>query len=249
MDRPDPGNGKKTLLQLCQDVNNIDPKFWLGYYSRVKDSQRGLLPFRVWQFFDEMVDALRNKDVSRFVAAAGICAHYVGDACQPLHISYMFNGEPNASGKGKRGEGVHSAYEDAMLRQNSVELLKLLMTKLKKTSKIKAPKSGKEAATRTVELMRTTFATIKPIDIVNAYADSKDLWPLFKDGTVAVIAAGVATLRAIWQGAWDQGNGNAISPAKLGEAPTKDLIKLYMTGTWMPSKNLKTIGSLLGITP
>jgi hypothetical protein len=247
MDRPDPGNGEKTLLQLCQDGSNMDPRFWLGYYSRVKDSERGLLPFRVWQFFDEMVDAATKRDVTRFVAAAGICAHYVGDACQPLHISYMFNGEPNANGKGKRGEGVHSAYEDAMLRQNSVELLQLLTARLKKAPKIKTPKSGKEAAIRTVELMRTTFATIKPADIVNAFADAKDLWPLFNDGTVEVIAEGVATLRAVWQGAWDQGNGNAIAAGKLGVAPTKDLIKLYMTKTWMPSRNLKTIGSVLGI--
>jgi hypothetical protein len=247
MDRPDPGNHNKTLLQLCQDENNIDPDFWLGYYSRVGDSGRGLLPFRVWQFFNEMVDALKKKDVNRFVAAAGICAHYVGDACQPLHMSYLFNGEPNANGSGKRGEGVHSAYEDKMLRQNSVELLNLLSTRLKNPAKIKAPKNGKEAAVRTVELMRKTFATIKPIDIVNAFAGGKDLWPLFKDGTVDVIAAGVATLRAVWQGAWDQGNGNAISASKLGAANAKALIKLYMTSTWMPSKNLKTIGPVLGL--
>lgn len=249
MDRADPGNGNKTLLQLCQDHKNIHPNFWLGYYARVGDSERGLLPFRVWQFFEEMADAANKKDVSRFVAAAGICAHYVGDACQPLHISHMFNGEPNADGTGKRGEGVHSAYEDAMLRQNSVELLNLLTERLKKPPKIKTPKSGKEAAVRTTELMSKTFATIQPIDIVNAFADGQELWPLFKDGTVDVIATGVATLRAVWRGAWNQGNGKAIAAAKLGAAPTKDLIKLYMTNTWMPSKSLKTIGSVLGIAP
>ena len=25
---------------------------------------------------------------------AGILSHYVGDSCQPLHISYKFNGDP-----------------------------------------------------------------------------------------------------------------------------------------------------------
>ncbi len=249
MDQPDPGNGNKTLLQLCTDVSKIDPTFWLGYYSRVKDTQRGLLPFRVWQFFDEMVNAAKKKDVTRFVAAAGICAHYVGDACQPLHLSFMYNGEPNVDGSGKRGEGVHSAYEDKMLRQNSVELLSLLTNKLTNVTKVKLPKTGKEAAIRTVELMRTTFTKIKPIDIVNAFAGGKDLWPLFKDGTVEVMAAGVATLRAVWQGAWDLGNGDAIATAKLMAAPHEDLIKLYMTKTWMPSKNLKAIGAVLGINP
>ena len=144
---------------------------------------------------------------------------------------------------------MHSAYEDTMLRRHSVELLSLLTAKLKNIGSVKAPSTGKEAAVRTVELMRSTFATIKPIDIVNAYADGKDLWPLFKDDTVKVIAAGVATMRAIWKGAWNQGSGNTIAAANLGAAPTKDLIKLYMTSTWMPSKSLKTIGTVLGIAP
>ena len=51
MDKPDPGNSNKNLLQLCKDENNIDPEFWRGYYERVGDTERGLLPFRVWQFF------------------------------------------------------------------------------------------------------------------------------------------------------------------------------------------------------
>ena len=248
MDMPDPSSSNKTLLQLCQNEDNIDPNFWLGYYSRVGDSERGLLPFRVWQFFNEMVDARKKKDMTRFVAAAGICAHYVGDACQPLHLSFMFNGEPNANGKGKRGEGVHSGYEDKMLRQNSVGLLSLLTAKLKSVKTVDPPTTGKEAAVRVVELMRRTFAAIKPIDVVDAFAGGEDLWPLFKTGTVKNMADGVATLRAIWEGAWKQGgNGSAIPAAKLGEAPTKELIKLYMDKTWMPSRSLKTIGEELGL--
>jgi hypothetical protein len=36
-----------------------------------------------------------DGDVESFVCAAGIMSHYVGDACQPLHISFMFDGDPN----------------------------------------------------------------------------------------------------------------------------------------------------------
>ncbi len=249
MDKPDPANRNKNLLDLCKDPKNIDPAFWMGYYTRIGDSERGLLPFRVWQFFNEMVDARKKKDITRFVAAAGICAHYVGDACQPLHLSYMYNGEPSSNGSGKRGEGVHSAYEDAMLRQNSVELLSLLTARLQRPPKVAAPGSGKDAAIATIELMRKTFATIKPIDIVDAYAANKDLWPLFKDGTVEIMASGVATLRAVWEGAWAAGKkGSAAIPASdLDVAPTDQLIKLYMTKTWMPSMSLKTIGGVLGM--
>jgi len=95
---PDSPNKGKTLLELCDDPVNVDPDVWMNYYTRVKDSEKGLLPFRVWQFFDEMVDAALQQDVKRFVCAAGIVAHYVGDSCQPLHISFLYNGEPMVAG-------------------------------------------------------------------------------------------------------------------------------------------------------
>lgn len=249
MDQPDPANGNKTLLDLCKDPKNIDPTFWFNYYSRVGDTQRGCLPFRVWQFFDEMVDALKKKDIDRYVCSAGVCAHYVGDACQALHISYMFNGEPQPHGK-KRGEGVHSAYEDKMLRQNSVELLNRLQAELKNPgSSVKPPTTGKEAAQRVIDLMRSTFQLIKPKDIVDAFADGRDLWQEFGDATVKVMADGVRTLRAIWLGAWNQGGGPNTSAAKLVAADEKTLIRLYMKKTWAPSMGLKNIGTVLGLGP
>jgi hypothetical protein len=42
------------------------------------------LPFRVWQIYKKMVEFVAAGDVASFVAAGGILAHYVGDACQPL---------------------------------------------------------------------------------------------------------------------------------------------------------------------
>ena len=55
---------------------------------------RGLLPFRVWQIFDEMVRFAKAGKVPEFVCAAGVMTHYLGDACQPLHISYLHDGDP-----------------------------------------------------------------------------------------------------------------------------------------------------------
>ena len=56
--------------------------------------------------------------------------------------------------------------------------------------------------------MQRTFGTIKPIDIVNAFADGKELWPIFDKATVKVMADGVRTLRAIWKGAWKAPGGD-----------------------------------------
>jgi len=241
MDQKDPTRGGKTLLELCRDPANVNPDFWLACYESVGDTSRGLLPFRVWQFFDEMRDAAKKKDVTRFVAAAGTCAHYVGDACQPLHCSFLHDGYP-----GGKGAGVHSAYEDKMLRSHAPEILAELTKALSSaTGKIAPPKNGHEAAVAVVELMRRTFQTIPPADIVDAFVDKKDLWTEFGADTVKVIKDGVRTLQAIWQGAWAAGSGDAIGQTNLAAVGTGDLIKLYRNKNWAPSKTLKTIKDVL----
>lgn len=248
MDLPDAKRGNKTLLQLCEDPANVNPDFWLAYYADVGDTGHGLLPFRVWQFFDEMVDAVQKKDATRYVCAAGILAHYVGDACQPLHLSYLHDGEPQGAGKPARGSGVHTAYEETMLRQNAPTLLEAMKKALQKSGSvaIKAPPSGRAAAVETVRLMQRTFKTLAPMAIVDAFAAGDDLWDAFGTKTVDVMTDGVRTLRAIWRGAWVAGEGDKrIAANRLAEAPHKDLIALYMRNTWMPSRTLKTVGQVL----
>jgi hypothetical protein len=243
MDQKDPQNGNKTLLELCAVAANVNPSFWRQYYANLGvNTKQGLLPFRVWQFFLEMTDARKKKDYARFVAAAGVCAHYVGDACQPLHCSYLHDGYPDGS-----GAGVHSAYEDTMLKQHAPELLGLLQDALKEpAAAIPAPKTGFDAAVATVDLMRRTFHQIQPADLVDAFIKNKDLWKLFGKDTVEVIAGGVRTLRAIWQGAWNAGGGdNQVAVASMGAADHQDLIPLYLCKTWMPSMSLATIGQVL----
>jgi hypothetical protein len=173
-------------------------------------------------------------------------AHYVGDACQPLHISRLFNGEPMPDGT-KRGEGVHSVYEEDMLRQNAVDLLQQIAKELEKAGPaISVPMTGQQVAVQVVRLMQRTFGTIKPIDIVNAFADGKELWPIFNQATVKVMADGVRTLRAIWKGAWKAAGGETkIKDSAVKGANHQALIDLYMNKNWMPSKSLKTIGSVL----
>jgi hypothetical protein len=251
MDKPlpdDPDKGK-TLLELCEDETNVDPAVWLGYYKRVHDSSRGILPFRVWQFFDALVDAASKKDTTRFVCAAGILAHYVGDSCQPLHISYMFNGEPVVGPDGKttkRGEGVHEAYESRMLTKNAVELLALLRNELARdVAAIKVPKSGKDAACAAVALMTRTFKTLPPLKIVNAFDKKRDLWADFKQPTVQIMADGIRTLAAIWQGAWRAGGGTHIASSKLALAETKALMDLYKDTAFVKSFTLADIGAVL----
>jgi hypothetical protein len=52
------------------------------------------LPFRVWQIYQEKVKFLQAGDGTKFLCAAGIMAHYVRDACQPLHGSKQHHANP-----------------------------------------------------------------------------------------------------------------------------------------------------------
>jgi hypothetical protein len=251
MDRPlpdDPNKGK-TLLELCEDPANIDPQFWEGYYTRVKDRSKGLLPFRVWQFYDEMSDAVAQGDIDRFVCAAGIAAHYVADACQPLHISYLFDGDPDDMVDGKkRGKGVHSAFDDAILRAHSAEMLELLREALQQPPSgplPAAPSNGKEAAIAVVELMRRTMTAVKPGDVIDAFVDGENLWSRFRDQTIQVMADGTRTLAAIWLGAWNKGNGDQVPQAEIKAADLTKLMELYERTDFVPSVRLKDIGSHL----
>src|SRR5262249_49437543 len=131
--------------------------------------------------------------------------------------------------------------------QNAADVLTGIRKELEKSgSGITVPVTGQQAAVQIVKLMQRTFATIKPIDIVNAFADAKDLWPLFGPQTLRVMADGVRTRRAMWKGGWKAAKGDTkIKTSLLKEADHQKLITLYMNKNWMPSKNLKTISGLL----
>src|SRR5262249_62036132 len=125
---------------------------------------------------------------NRFVAGAGTMAHDVGAAARPLHISLMYDGEPLPGGT-KRGQGVHTAYEEDMLRQNAADMLARMSKEVRKRGSIvSVPTTGEQAAIQIVRLMQRTFDTIKPIDIVDAFAAGEELWPIFAPRTLKLIA-------------------------------------------------------------
>jgi|HubBroStandDraft_6_1064221.scaffolds.fasta_scaffold00142_8 hypothetical protein len=269
MDKPD-SNGK-TLLQLCeQSKANIDPTVWMKYYTdpKVKDESKGLLPFRCWQIYNEMVSAVKAGDVTRFVCAAGILSHYVGDACQPLHISYMFNGDPahtetvQVTKKGVTtsvvqpvAKGVHSAYEDGLVNFHSTEIVSSLQSRFKGKSHGESLNKdhGFGAAEAVVNLMQQTFKAIQPAQIVKAYVPIKKLkpkdvadhlWSQFGSATVNVMADGARTLSMLWDSAWKEGGGTA-SMAGKGKISQAALKKLYIQPKFLESFTLAQIQPVL----
>jgi hypothetical protein len=211
-----------------------------------------------------MVAFVAAKDVTSYVAAAGVLAHYVGDACQPLHGSYLDDGdpfrerdgtkvaEPLAHGKGYGG-GVHVAYEDTMI-DAKVDTILLNLPKALKVPPdpgMELVEHGQAAGFAVVELMRRTRATIAPIDIVEAYGElehpiarakaSATLWKRFGKDTIRVLADGCRTLAMLWESAWVQGKGASIAKSSLKAVSRAKLKTLYEDQTFVPSKPLGQI--------
>jgi hypothetical protein len=269
-ERPD----GKTLLELTKQDEWIDPDKWQSFYNEIVDlgtdkkiavDRRGLLPFRVWQIFDAMCEFAAEDEPGKFVCAAGVLAHYIGDACQPLHISYLHDGDPlqpvehvitRGENEGKTvtknlGEGVHKAYEDVMIFHNRSDIL----TGLKKTKKVKKSElvdSGFEAAKATIEMMRFTYKSLPPAKIVQAFANvgkggkaaSDALWKRFGDETIETMQAGSHLLALLWESAWQIGSGekNITGKVKLTQDQAMEIVA---DEHFLPSMTIASIGEVL----
>ena len=265
IDQPDKQG--KTLHSLCiADPKRVDVAFWQQFYTeqgRTESAERGCLPFRVWQFYDAMVASASAGDYVGYLCAAGLVSHYVGDACQPLHGSYLSNGDPNRSKsvttKGghtkqvKYGEGVHSAYETHMIDRHAAELFEAIDKLLAKRPPSTAPiASGHDAAVAIVQLMDRTAKTLQPMALIERYVELgggtsrhtlDGLWESFAKQTATIMTDGIRVLRHVWIAAWRAG---ASKQAKdLGAIAPAEIIKHYTNAKFVPSLDLDSIGSVL----
>jgi hypothetical protein len=275
------GPNGETFRALClQDpAANMTPAAWIAYYKKLADKfeadgdhasatrhrnklKQGLLPFRLRQFFKAMTDLLDAGDVEGFLAAAGTAAHYMGDASQPLHGSIYSDGDPSRTATREHpqlgttetvpyGQGVHSAYETAMVSRHAGELIALIKQRLAaqpQTLPLRA--SGGEIALAVVELMDKAAGTLKPLDIVESYeaagagtrvATLDALWRDFSTQTADVMILGARYLAMLWESAWALKDRTALKP-KL-QALDKDAVRArYIDKGFVPSLTLDKIG-------
>lgn len=233
------GNFKnKTLLKLCKEsVANLDPAIWGAFYDAVgatAPKNRGALPFRIWQMFDEMVDFVAQGKVAEFLCVAGLMSHYAGDACQPLHVSHLHDGET------EEDKGVHSAYETRMLDSNRAEVIAGLNAGLGSWKAKSNLKTGKDAAIATVDLMAATVKRLKPIRVIEVYRSTegkpKLMWAELKKPTLECLIAGSRNLATLWESAWKQGGGSKIAQSKLKPINTTTLKNLYNRKTFSEAR-------------
>lgn len=252
MDESDPSvMGGKNLLDLCKNDSNIDVDVWNSFYegmeavdSTKKANKRGALPFRVWQAFSEMVDHLQNGRVAEFIFVGGTVSHYLGDACQPLHISFLHHGHP-----GSDESKVHSAFETEMLDRHHImeELFDALSTRFK-TKPVFSDKytTGKEAAKAVIKLMRKVSSNIlSPEEIINVFNETdgkgriENMWKKLGTRTIKCIGEGTLNLALFWESAWAAGNGNQLDVSDLVRIDESKLMDLYMDKTKFQSYRLR----------
>lgn len=253
-DMDQPGVGKyagTTLMDMYQtDPTTLNVDTWNEFYALLNEAGQkvnpGALPFRVWQAFNAMVEYLKKGDVAGFFCVAGIVAHYVGDSCQPLHISRLHHGFPPAT---KKSGAVHSVYETRMLDHHTDEVVDGLNTRLGKPAAKANPQfnNGEEAARGVVELMIATFNRLRPESIVQTFNQSADeddaienLWTQYKEETMDNMAACCTFLASLWESAWKVADAEEQIPAAQIHAFDygKELRPTYKPETFFPSVSL-----------
>jgi hypothetical protein len=245
MDQPCEAEGKfkgKTLLDLTTQAKNIDIAVWNEFYEALgmAPKDRGALPFRVWQMFNQMVDFASKGQVNPFVCAGGIVSHYVGDACQPLHVSFLHHGRPGLPEE----ERVHSVYETQMLDRFSTDVIAAVNQAIGSRKGSTSISNGKEAATAVIKLMRKTIERIPPLEVIEAYnmftgkKRLEHMWDVLGDRTAANIADGCVTMATIWSSAWVLGDGKKIPASKIKTLRKSDLVKLYNRKTFLEAFRL-----------
>jgi len=194
-----------------------DASAWLTAYKskNVIWQHQGLLPFRIWQIFDEMVGYVKTGDTLRFLCAAGVLSHYVGDSCQPLH------GSQHSDGLNGSTTGVHTTYEERMVDDNAATLATMIDKALKKPFKPRLVKSGRDAASRVLSLMRHCQKLIPPVDLCKLYNENhtgsikrggdpvaaKALFKVYGQKTALCIADGSKLLATLWISTFTAGGG------------------------------------------
>ncbi|HEU0176386.1 MAG TPA: hypothetical protein VFV58_19140 [Blastocatellia bacterium] len=253
-------DGGPTLLEQCiQDPQNVSAKVWKRYFDGFAEAgvgpEEGVLPFRVWQIWDAMVKYLKIPDVIHFVAAAGVLAHYIGDASQPLHCSYLHHGAPPMTEvggrqypfprssnefeefKNTRQYKIHAIYEQTMLEIDTPTALAAVNEILvQNNAQQRIVRSGYEAAVETVRLMRAAQDRLAPMAIIavdnpesGPKTRAKALWnkPAIRNATVDCLADSVFLLADLWTSAWVVGDGDSIAPSELVQFEERDLKNIY----------------------
>src|SRR5262249_28522863 len=148
------------------------------------------------------------------------------------------------------GQGVHSAYEDKMVDAHR----DLILAGLDQTAKVTSPEhiaNGREAAIRTVAMMRQTFKRLPPQKILDAflardknYSVADQLWREFGDRTIAAMQDGTRLRAVLWESAWIAGGGES-KPRDTSALDEQQAMGICAPAEFLPSLTVNEIGKVL----
>jgi hypothetical protein len=157
-------------------------------------------------------------------------AHYVGDACQPLHASMFHDGETPDD------KGVHEAYETKMVTSKRREMIAGLAEALAHAQPMPKVLDHRAAAAAVVGLMHATFERLPPHEVIAAFRDTQGhvdpMWEALGQKTIECIAEGCRTLAMLWSSAWAEAKAAAPPATEVDPAALRDL---YMNPAFAPS--------------
>ena len=183
------------------------------------------MPFRVAQLYrdrrSQSLPAERRQRAA--LAAGGVMAHYVGDACQPLHVSRCHDG------RNPEEAGVHSDYETAMVGARRKEIITGLSHRLANVQPMPLINDHHQAGHAVVALMKRSINRLPPEVICQTWVDSNhhvvQMWDALGKKTMDCLADGCKTLAMLWSSAWAQAGAAAPSAQPID----RDALKaLYM---------------------
>jgi hypothetical protein len=269
-------DGGPSILERCfQDPSQISATAWQKYFDGFKEKgvgpEEGALPFRVWQLWEEMVRHLKAGDVLRFIAAGGVLAHYVGDASQPMHCSWLHHGMPPTTKvqgrkyplprtsdefkafKKTRPAKIHGIYEESMLEVDTATALAAVNEKIGDFRPDgRSIESGHAAAIEIIRLMHDAQERLSPEDIIEAddpsltdKARAQALWAnrTVRDATVQSLAESTMLLSDLWTSAWAAGGGADIDKSELVALDEEALMKVYRDSKFAESLSLADMAS------
>lgn len=175
---------------------------------------KGRVPWRVAELYRELVQAFRDQDGARILAAAATLGHYVGDSHVPLHAVLNYDGQLTGQ------KGFHARWESELFERFEDQV---------------APRVHAAAATPSRDPIALTFdallesyqasipalasdrASVGPRDFADTPADDRfddayytKLYALEGDRLAARLEKAAERLGSLWLGAWEEAGRPAL---------------------------------------
>lgn len=201
--------GRDPFAELDPSLMTMESKFGRG-----RMLMAGTLPWTIEAESSTLAAEWRAGDCSASLMAAGILAHYVGDASQPLHSTRYYDGFSRAD------RGVHARFEGAVDRDyRMIARLVAPQVHVEKINSVWTPAIGEiRRANALVNQVVASDRAVRAEGYSRGYAYDEALMSSDKTMVVQQVADAASSLASIWLYEWDQ----AGQPEKCvgAEVPT-----------------------------